>query len=97
MKRFLSDKLYVFCIVVCMSEEVVIGRRYTLVVPKTVREELTLKQGQRVLIRVEGKRIIIEPLPWDPYKVLEEVVWEPYEEAEEEVKAEEWLKSRAGR
>jgi len=80
-----------------MSEESVIGRRYTLVIPKAVREELTLKQGQRVLIRVEGRRIVIEPLPWDPYEVMEEVVGEPYEEGREEVKAEEWLKSRAGR
>lgn len=97
MRRFLSDNFYILRIVACMSEESVIGRRYTLVIPKAVREELTLKQGQRVLIRVEGKRIIIEPLPWDPYKVLEEVVGEPYEEEKEEVKAEEWLKSRAGR
>jgi len=97
MIRFLSDKFYILRIVVCMSEGSVIGRRYTLVIPKAVREELTLKQGQRVLIRVEGKRIIIEPLPCDPYKVLEEVVGEPYEEEKEEVKAEEWLKSRAGR
>jgi len=81
----------------CLSEELVIGRRYTLVIPKAVREELSLRQGQRVLIRVEGKKIVIEPLPWDPYKVLEEVVGEPYEEEREEVKAEEWLRSRAGR
>jgi len=80
-----------------MSEETVIGRRYTLVIPKAVREELKLKQGQGVLVRVEGRRIIIEPLPWDPYKVMEEVVGEPYMEKREEVKAEEWLKSRAGR
>lgn len=79
-----------------MSEESLIGRRYTLVIPKAIREELKLKQGQRVLIRVEGKRIVIEPLPWDPYKVLEEVVGEPYEEEREEVKAEEWLKNHAG-
>jgi len=79
-----------------MSEEAVIGRRYTLVIPKAVREQLTLRQGQRVLICVEGGRIIIEPLPWDPYKVMEEVVGEPYEEEREEVKAEEWLKKHAG-
>lgn len=96
MTRFLSDKLNILCIKIFMSDESVIGRRYTLVIPKAVREELALKQGQRVLIRVEGKRIVIEPLPWDPYKVMEEVVGEPYEE-EEEVKAEEWLRSRAGR
>ena len=80
-----------------MSEETVIGRKYTLVIPKAIREELNLKQGQRVLIHVENKRIIIEPLPWDPYKVLEKIVGEPYEESREEAKAEEWLKTHAGR
>lgn len=39
---------------------------------------MNLKEGQRVLVRVEGKRIIVEPLPEDPYKVLEEVIREPY-------------------
>jgi AbrB family looped-hinge helix DNA binding protein len=80
-----------------MSEESIIGRRYTLVIPKAVREELTLKEGQRVLIRVENGRIVIEPLPWDPYEVLEKIVGEPYEEEREEARAERWLKSRAGR
>lgn len=80
-----------------MSEESAIGRRYTLVIPKAVREELTLKEGQRVLIRVEDGRIVIEPLPRDPYKVMEEVVGEPYEEGRDEPKAERWLKNRASR
>lgn len=80
-----------------MSEEVVIGKRSTLVIPKAIREELNLREGQRVLIRVERKSIIIEPLPWDPYKVLGEIVTEPYEEIRDEAKAEEWLKSHAGR
>ncbi|RLI23533.1 AbrB family transcriptional regulator [Candidatus Bathyarchaeota archaeon] len=80
-----------------MSEESVIGRRYTLVIPKTIREELTLKEGQRVLIHVEEGKIIIEPLPRNPYKVLEEVIGEPYEEERDESEAERWLKSHAGR
>ncbi len=80
-----------------MSEESVIGRRYALVIPKAIREELKLKEGQRVLIRVEDGRIIVEPLPWDPYEVLEMVVGDSYEEQKEEAGAEEWLKSRAGR
>nr|MDO8099427.1 AbrB/MazE/SpoVT family DNA-binding domain-containing protein [Candidatus Njordarchaeota archaeon] len=78
-----------------MSEESVVGRRFTLVIPKAIREELTLKQGQRVLIRVENGKIIIEPLPLDPYRVTEEVLREPYNEGEEEAKAEEWLKNNA--
>jgi AbrB family looped-hinge helix DNA binding protein len=80
-----------------MSEEAVIGKRSTLVIPKVIREELNLKEGQRVLIRVDGERIIIEPLPWNPYRVLEELIGEPYVEARDEAKAEEWLKGRAGR
>ena len=80
-----------------MSEEAIIGKRNTLVIPKGIRKELGLVEGQRVLIRIEGKRIVIEPLPWNPYEVLEEVIEEPYEEAKEEAKAEEWLKSRASR
>jgi len=80
-----------------MSEESVIGRRYTLVIPRAIREELALKEGQRVLIRVENGRIVVEPLPWDPYKVLETVVGEPYDEEREEAKAERWLRSHAGR
>lgn len=80
-----------------MSEESAIGRRYTLVIPKAVREELTLKEGQRVLIHVEDGRIVIEPLPGDPYKVMEEIVGEPYEERRDEPKAERWLKNRASR
>lgn len=80
-----------------VSEEALIGKRYTLVIPKSVREEVGLREGQRVLVRAEAKKIVIEPLPDDPYKVLEEVVGEPYDEAEEEAKAEEWLKRHAGR
>jgi AbrB family looped-hinge helix DNA binding protein len=80
-----------------MSEEVVIGRRYTLVVPKSIREKLGLKEGQRTLARVEEGRIIIEPLPTDPFKVLGEVIREPYDEAEEEAKAKRWLRQHAGR
>jgi AbrB family looped-hinge helix DNA binding protein len=96
-RSFLSD-IYIFLrIVANMSEESIIGRRYTLVIPKAVREELTLKEGQRVLIRVENGRIVIEPLPWDPYEVLEKIVGEPYEEEREEARAERWLKSHAGR
>ena len=80
-----------------MSEEVVIGRRYTLVIPKKAREELDLREGQRVMVRVEDGRIILEPFPWDPYSVLGELIREPYEESRDEAKAEEWLKKHANR
>ena len=80
-----------------ISEETFIGKRYTLVIPKSVREEIGLKEGQRVLVRVEAGKIIIEPLPSNPYQVLEEIIGEPYDEAKEEVKAEKWLKNHASR
>lgn len=79
-----------------MSEKAVIGKRFTLVIPKVVRERLGLREGQRVLVRVEEGRVMVDPLPWDPYKVLEEVVGKPYEEKEEEAEAERWLKKHAG-
>ena len=96
-KRFLSDQTILWWIVGSMSEEQVIGRRFVIVIPKSIRNELAVREGQRVLIRIERGRIVIEPLPFDPYSIMEEVVGESYEEKEEESRAEEWLKSRAGR
>jgi len=78
-----------------MSEVAIIGRRYTLVIPKSIRRKLDLKEGQKVLIRLEKGRILIEPLPSNPLSVLEEVVGEPYEERKDEAKAERWLRNRA--
>ncbi|MBS7638589.1 AbrB/MazE/SpoVT family DNA-binding domain-containing protein [Candidatus Bathyarchaeota archaeon] len=78
-----------------MSEEARIGRRWTLVIPKEIRERAGLREGQGVLLRVEGGRIVIQPLPIDPFKVLEEAVGEPYVEAEDEVRAERWLAEHA--
>ncbi|RLE74884.1 MAG: hypothetical protein DRJ44_06790 [Thermoprotei archaeon] len=80
-----------------ICEETFIGKRYTLVIPKSVREEVGLREGQRVLVRAEAGKIIIEPLPSNPYQILEEIIGEPYNEAREETKAEKWLKKRAGR
>ena len=80
-----------------MSEEVVMGKRHTLVIPKGIREKLDLREGQRALMRIEERRIIIEPLPLDPFRVLEMTVGKPYDEAREEAKAERWLKKHAGR
>lgn len=76
-----------------MSEEVTIGRRYLIVIPKRVRRKLKLKEGQRALVREESGRIIVEPLPGDPYKVLAETIGDlSYSEEDYEKKAEEWMK-----
>lgn len=78
-----------------LSEEARIGRKWTLVIPKMIRERIGLKEGQGVLVRMEKGRIVIQPLPIDPFKVLEEAVGEPYVEAEDEVRAERWLVEHA--
>jgi len=80
-----------------MLEEASVGKRYTVVIPKSIREEIGLKEGQRVLMYVEGGKIVIEPFPGDPLKTLGEIIGTPYEEAKEERKVERWLKEHAGR
>ena len=81
-----------------MSEEVVVGKRYTLVVPKAIRKEVGgLVEGQRALIYVDGGKIVIEPFPTDPLETLEIIVREPYDEAKDEKRAEGWLKKHASR
>jgi len=78
------------------SELIVVGKRHTIVIPKSIRERVKLVEGQRLIIRVEGQRLIIEPLPQNPYRVLGEVVGQPYNEEVDEKKAEKWLKEHAG-
>jgi len=80
-----------------LSEETVVGKRFTIVIPSSIRSRLSIKEGQRILMKQEGKRIELEPLPDDPYQTLREVIGSPYEEAKEAKKAEEWLRHRAGR
>jgi len=67
-----------------MSEQTIVGRRHTIVVPKSIRKLVPLKEGQDVLLRAEGARIIIEPLPDDPYETLEKVIGQPYREERDE-------------
>jgi len=74
-----------------VDEVVSIGENFTIVVPEQVRERLRLKKGQKVRIRVEGHRIILEPIIEDPFKVLEKVIREPYKEEVDEEKAYKWL------
>lgn len=78
-----------------ISVESIIGKRYTLVIPKSVRERVKLKEGQRVLISIEAGKIIIQPLPINPYQILGEIIGKPYNEKREERKAEKWLKKHA--
>ncbi|MEM3084911.1 MAG: AbrB/MazE/SpoVT family DNA-binding domain-containing protein [Nitrososphaerales archaeon] len=72
------------------------GRRYTIVIPKSIRVRLGLKEGQKVLVREHGGKIVIEPLPLDPYKTLAAVLGDfTYVEEKHEKIAEAWLKKIA--
>lgn len=79
-----------------MSDEITIGRRYTLVIPKSIRKKLGLKEGQKVFVREQEGMIVIEPLPSDPYKTLAMVLGDfTYVEEKHERLAEGWLKKVA--
>lgn len=79
-----------------MSEEVTIGKHFTIVIPKKIREKLNIKVGQRAIVRHEQGAIMIEILPDDPYKALSDTLGDfSYNEEEYEKKAEEWLKKVA--
>ncbi len=80
-----------------MSEQVAIGKRFTIVIPKGIRRKLDLREGQSLLIRAEESKLVLEPLPADPYDVLKRVIGEPYEERKDEKRSEKWLKSHAHR
>lgn len=48
-----------------LTSESQIGKKHTVYLPKAVVEEASLEVGMKILISVEGNRIIIEPVP-DP-------------------------------
>jgi len=72
-----------------------IGKRYTLVIPKDIRKRIGIHEGSYVLLRVMGDKIIVEPLPDEPFKVLGRVIGKPYDEKVDEKKALEWLMKNA--
>jgi len=80
-----------------MMAQATIGRRHTLVIPKSVRGRLSLKVGQRVLLRIRGDTVELIPLPDEPGAVLARLIKEPYEEKKDEPKAQRWLIEHAGR
>ncbi len=81
--------------IIRMSEQTVVGKRYTIVVPKSVRKRVRIEEGQRVLVTAMGETIVIQPLPKDPYASLARIIGEPYDEKKDERRLEEWLKAHA--
>ena len=43
-------------------EEVVVTRKYQVTIPKRIREELGIKIGDRLLVKIEDGKIILEPI-----------------------------------
>ncbi|TMP99937.1 MAG: AbrB/MazE/SpoVT family DNA-binding domain-containing protein [Thaumarchaeota archaeon] len=79
-----------------LSEDVVVGKRYTVVIPKSIRKKLKIEEGERVSIKVRGNEIVMEPLAKDPYATLARLIGEQYDEGRDERRAEELLKKLAG-
>ncbi|MEM2144644.1 MAG: AbrB/MazE/SpoVT family DNA-binding domain-containing protein [Candidatus Jordarchaeaceae archaeon] len=76
-----------------MSEDVVVvGKKHVVVIPVKIRKKVGLKEGDLIKMRVEGNRIILEPLSPDPFKTLAEVIGTPYTEEDDEKRAEKWLR-----
>ena len=74
------------------SDVVRVGKKFTLVIPKKVREMLGIKEGDLLSVKVKEGKIIMEPKKFDPFQVLERIIGEPYDERRDEKKAEEWLR-----
>lgn len=74
----------------------VVGKKHMVSIPAKVSKMVGVKEGDLLRVRVEGKRIVLEPVSSDPFKILAEVIGEPYSEEVDEKRAEEWLKD-AGR
>jgi AbrB family looped-hinge helix DNA binding protein len=43
-----------------------VGKKGIIVIPKAIREEAGLKEGDVIIVKVEGKKIVIEKIElWD--------------------------------
>ncbi len=74
------------------SEVVRVGKRFAVVIPKSVRESVGLKEGQQLEVKVEGRSIVLTPRP-DPFKRLGELLSGIRYDEEAEREAERWLLS----
>jgi len=83
-------------VVLTLSGSIVkVGERYTIVIPKEIRRSLGIKKGQLLRVLSDGERIIIEPLPEDPFKVFEQILGGFQYSREDRLKAEKFLLKEA--
>ncbi|MBS7625777.1 AbrB/MazE/SpoVT family DNA-binding domain-containing protein [Candidatus Bathyarchaeota archaeon] len=76
------------------TEVVKIGKRYTVVIPKSFREKLGVKEGQLTELTLEKGKLILVPKTSDPFKRLSELIGEIKYDEKTEKKAEKWLLGR---
>ncbi len=50
-----------------------VGNRFTIVIPKKIREKMQLREGEAILIRLTKGKILIETKRGDPFEKLDEV------------------------
>lgn len=76
-------------------DRAIVGKRFSIVIPKSIRKKIDLREGQQVVISAAEGKLVIEPLPSDPLRVLERVIGKPYNERLDERKAERWATRHA--
>ncbi|HDJ94740.1 MAG TPA: AbrB/MazE/SpoVT family DNA-binding domain-containing protein [Acidilobales archaeon] len=77
-----------------MSEiKVRVSKKFTLYIPKGIAEAVGIKEGSIVKLRVEGSRIVLEPIP-DPFDIalkgpkFAKITFEDFEKESEEMQNE---------
>jgi len=72
-------------------ELVKIGKRYTVVIPKSFRNKLGVKEGQLTEVTLDRGKLVLVPKVSDPFKRLSELIGEITYDEKTEKKAERWL------
>ena len=50
-----------------------VGNRFTIVIPRKIREKIRLKEGESIVFWLDGNKIVIEPKRSDPFEKLDEI------------------------
>jgi len=77
-----------------MSEEIaIVGKKFTIVIPKKIRIKMNMVEGQKLAVKAEQGRIILEPIP-DPFELalkgpkFAKTTFEEFEQESEEMQSE---------
>ncbi len=69
-----------------------VGKKFEIVIPKNIREKVKIEKGDLLEVEIEGNKIILKKIEYNPYEILKRVVKESYNEEIDEKRAERWLK-----